>query len=198
MNLPNIIKKVIGAAKPPTINEWDGQYKNGGWDFLNSIEELGRYSIITGYYKFFKKGGSILDVGCGSGTLQRIIKNFNYSYYFGIDFSAEAIQKAKENQDEKTIFETADMNVFSTEKKFDVIIFNESIYYVKPTDIMKKYSSYLKKDGIFIVSMFQGKKRGVKRWKKIESLFEIIDGTQVTNKFGNSWKCKVFQNKILL
>jgi len=60
--------------------EWDTQFGNDYWDYLGDIRQLGRYSIIDGYFEFFYYGkGSILDLGCGQGVLLERLNHTNFS-----------------------------------------------------------------------------------------------------------------------
>lgn len=51
---------------------WNNEYLNGKWNYMQSIEELGRYSIIVGYAQYLN-AKSVLDVGCGDGNLIRLL-----------------------------------------------------------------------------------------------------------------------------
>ena len=58
-------------------------------------------------------------------------------------------------------------------------------------EIMKRLERYLEEDGIFIISMcLDGYAKSI--WKRLESLYHILDETKVTNRKGTSWICKVF------
>jgi 2-polyprenyl-3-methyl-5-hydroxy-6-metoxy-1,4-benzoquinol methylase len=172
----------------------DIKYKQGHWKPLRDIHELGHYSIIAGYFLFLKKGGSILDIGCGEGILQERISNSNYSFYKGIDIAEEAIRIAKAKENSNTGFECINLKEFSTEERFDAVIFNEALYYVgKQAEVVKKYSSFLKNDGIFIFSNFLSQNNKI-CWSEIESSFPKYDQTIITNIYEKSWVCKVLLN----
>lgn len=54
-----------------------------------------RFNILTSFYNFENK--SVLDIGCGFGDLNRILKNKSANYkYLGIDLSESLILKAKD------------------------------------------------------------------------------------------------------
>jgi 2-polyprenyl-6-hydroxyphenyl methylase/3-demethylubiquinone-9 3-methyltransferase len=172
----------------------DEKYKNGHWEPLREIHELGHYSIIAGYFLFLKKGGSLLDIGCGEGILQERITQANYSSYTGIDIANEAIRLAKSKEDQRTTFDCINLKDFETEEKYDAVIFNEAIYYVgRQVDIVKRFASYLKPDGILIFSNFQSQSSKIP-WSEIESVFPKYDETTVTNSYGSKWVCKVLLN----
>jgi len=171
---------------------WDSQYLSGQWNRLRQLDELAHYSIIVGYFVFLKHGGSILDLGCGEGLLQERLSPNTYSKYVGIDISEAAINLALHKQDKKTSFVRGDANDYIFRESFDVIIINESLVYLdNPIELLKRLEHYLKEDGLFIISMYLDS-RTKSIWKRLESLFHILDETKVTNRTGSSWICKVF------
>lgn len=191
-----ILNMAIYTIYPSDQASWDSQYLRGVWDHMNDLNQLGRYSIIIGYLKLFKLGGSILDVGCGDGLIQKKLATNDYSKYIGIDLSTEAIRRASKIAGENVQFISKDMEKYDTNEKFDAIIFNESVYYVgdsRVLNLLKKYKRYIKEDGIFIISMFQHK-RSNNIWQTVDSIYSPIDGTKITNKSGDIWIVKVFSN----
>ena len=173
---------------------FDKQYQKGDWVNLKNVDELAHYSMIIGYFQYFKYGGSILDIGCGEGILLERLGINSYSYYIGIDFSSDAIEQACKKSLYKAEFINADVNSYSTDKHFDTIIFNESLYYLKnPLDNLKRYEDYLEKDGIFIISMFDKRKNSL--WDKIESAYNILDETRVINRAEKPWVIKVLSSR---
>lgn len=174
----------------------DKKYKEGHWMPLREIHELAHYSIIAGYFQFLKKNGSLLDVGCGEGILQERIAPSNYSKYFGLDISQEAIKIAKIKADDKTFFTCTNLNDFEPAEKYDAIVFNEALYYVGNHEaVVKRYSQFLKPDGIFIFSNFLNQNKKIS-WADIEKYFPKYDETIVTNKYQKSWVCKVLMNNL--
>ena len=94
-------------------------------------------------------------MACGEGVLQQHLKPHRYHRYLGIDFTPEAISCASKSKDEVTDFAVADATNFSTDQRFDAIIFNECLYYfANPIKIVGRYSKFLDEDGVFIISNF--------------------------------------------
>ncbi|MHA1696613.1 MAG: class I SAM-dependent methyltransferase, partial [Candidatus Helarchaeota archaeon] len=153
-----LLRNILEKINLPQKEIWELQYLKGDWNYLKNFEQLARYSMIVGYINELKKGGAILDVGCGEGVLQEKIGEMNYSKYVGIDISDHVINKALKKNNEKTIFQVADTLTYEPDQKFDVIVFNEILYYFSKKQILellKKYQNFLKKEGIIIVSMYQ-------------------------------------------
>ena len=192
-----VLKTYVLPYKPFVRNKsiWDEEYSEGKWEHLNNKKDSMRYGIIVTYIRDkFNYSISILDLGCGIGILQGKLSG-TYSHYTGIDLSDEAIRIAKEKEDEKTVFHSHDITNYTPKEKYDCIIFNESIYYLdKPIETLKKYKSFLKKDGIIIISMWDYKERNNKLWKKINSF--LVKNTGVYLKFdsGKAWYIRFYRD----
>lgn len=50
-----------------TSIKWETAYAGGVWDWIGKVDQLSRYSVITGYCHFYKPFANILDLGCGEG-----------------------------------------------------------------------------------------------------------------------------------
>lgn len=188
-----MLRYVFGKS-PLSRCIWESRYKLDGLDYLKELDELARYSIISGYFRHFKRGGSVLDLGCGEGILQEKIGSGYYSRYLGVDISSEAIKRASTKSDHKTAFMRFDISKYVSQESFDAIVFNEVLYYLDdPLDTVDRYSKYLNNDGILIISMYVDKyftKRTSAVWEKIGKHYSEVDMVEVTNKSGVSWVCK--------
>ncbi|WP_435357699.1 class I SAM-dependent methyltransferase [Emticicia sp. SJ17W-69] len=166
------------------LDKWDYFYASNRGENNNSATLI-RNNVISTYIQHLKPNAKILDVGCGSGKLLNSINHLNYDSYLGIDISSIAINLAQENEISKrnnTQFEVADMMEFSTRTQYDIIIFNETIYYTPSADIILKiYRMFLDSNGIFIVSLIQNEYTFDIYKQIIGSGFRIIDETVVQN-----------------
>lgn len=189
------IKKILKRSKfrPISKTRWDEEYSNGSWSFLESPDELPRYSIIHGLISFFNAFDSILDVGCGDGVLYDKLKPLPFMRYEGIDISESAISQANRKKNSLTEFRVSTIEAFHTDKHFDCIVFNEVLTYLEnPSSIISKYISFLKPSGILIISMHVNQK-SLFIWDSLSKNFDFIDETMVKNKFGTTWICKVLR-----
>ncbi|MET0389309.1 MAG: class I SAM-dependent methyltransferase [Polyangiales bacterium] len=177
------------AYSPP---QWEQEYRTGKWRYMHGLQELARYSVVIGYARFFRPGGAVLDLGCGEGILQQRLGTNGYSRYMGVDVSEVAIARARERTDASTMFVCADVERFEPGRKFDVIVFNEVLYYFSdPLAVLRRFESLLEPDGIFIVSMFSDSETS-KNWSVLERAYEFIDETTTGNaKSGFAWSCRV-------
>src|SRR2546425_4514291 len=87
---------------------WEAQYKNGHWDRLGSIDDIAHYMVIAAYVHRINDSPSILEVGCGTGILLKLLARFGFKRYHGIDISAEAIGAAASPRIENASLEVAD------------------------------------------------------------------------------------------
>jgi len=188
-----INRKILRTDK----SRWNYQYQKGLWNGLENMDELARFSVIGGYVQYLKPDQpAILEIGCGEGILSQRIGKPHYGYFEGTDVADAAIANAQQRYgDDKTYFHAVDMNEYRSDKKFDIIIFNEAIYYLRPMaeKLVSMYAPLLKEDGLLIISMNTGRHADSKeRWAQIATAFETLDSTFVeTSK--NGWDIKVLK-----
>jgi 2-polyprenyl-3-methyl-5-hydroxy-6-metoxy-1,4-benzoquinol methylase len=179
-----------------TKKRWDEIFKLGEWDYLKGPKERPRYLIISAYANNFKKKNPvILDVCCGEGILIKMLK---FSKYLGTDISQIAINKAKKINKKNITLRCIDARTYRTDKKFDIIIFNEFLYYLKEKEyqiLLKKYCTYLKEGGIFIISTFSKEPSTKAIWKYLKKNFTLIDYVLITNRYGTSWRVGTLTKK---
>ena len=172
------------------------QYKHGGWDWLARLDEQGHHFVIAGYFKFLKRGGTVIDLGCGEGVLQDAIEKQNYSYYEGVDLSDEAarIGNAKRG-DEKTKFFQGNFDTYvPTRAKFDVIIINEALYFSKdPRKCLNRLEQYLETDGFFLISLLYPKSEGI--WQELNKDYDFVDENTVANIGKTTWTCRLLKRR---
>lgn len=98
------------------------------------------------------KRKSILDVGCGNGTLALFLRSIDNDI-LGIDVSASSIQKANMQNIYgnvgfvQTTFEDFNAN----EKRFDAVIFVASIHHMNMSNAIDKAKKLLEKNGVLII-----------------------------------------------
>ena len=88
----NVIRALLqewGSARVKK-NLWNREFSQGRWDYIDSTPE----DCVYYYIEKYCRGGSILDLGCGSGNTGNELSCDRYGIYTGIDISDVAIQKA--------------------------------------------------------------------------------------------------------
>jgi SAM-dependent methyltransferase len=172
---------------PKTL--WEHQYETGHWDFLHTLGELGRFSVLVGYLHELKPNGAVLDIGCGEGLLFKRLQTTSRSQYLGLDISAAAIEKARAAGTGP--FMCVDAEHFVVSDSYDVIVFNESLYYfTDPVGTVVRYASALRPDGIMIVSTFLRSRRGRAILRALKREFAVLDETSISHG-AETWTCSV-------
>jgi len=97
------------------------------------------------------------DVGCGEGTLSDFISENQRPKYLGLDISKEAVRNARSKRP-SLAFKAGECESFVPRTNFDVIVFNEMLYYTDHSQTMKHYSKYLNPGGIFVISVWFSRK----------------------------------------
>lgn len=142
--------------------------------------------------------GNILDIGCGNGNLCELLSDNKYNYY-GIDYSIDAIETAKEkyknNKNANFWHMSADKLEFDNEF-FDFIIIKAVLTVIdsseKRKNIMSEINRTLKKNGYVYIADFAQtwhnrlyRNRYIENYKKTNELglFEVFDnnGTKIYN-----------------
>ncbi|MFA6391418.1 MAG: class I SAM-dependent methyltransferase [Patescibacteria group bacterium] len=145
----SILEKV--ASDYDSIAERFSQTRYRDWDEFYDFE------------KYLKTGSSVLDVGCGNGRLLNFLAKYGVSYV-GIDASANLVQIAKENADEKitsSLSSYSFMKASATElpfadQSFDIVFAVASLYHIPSRELrkqsVKEIARVLKEGGVFIMT----------------------------------------------
>jgi SAM-dependent methyltransferase len=169
---------------------WNRQYESGKWDILKSPLEEERFNKLIELTREYRDNLNILEIGCGEGLL---LQKFDpgYNLFLGVDISQVAISRTSHLKNEKTSFEVSDMEVFIPSQKFDLIIFNETVYYSKhPLQLIKRYITFLNTGGVIATSIF-GNDSGVRMVEIIEREFRCLKRALTRNERG-LWYCHIF------
>jgi len=171
-------------------SQWDSDYAAGAWQWLRSGQELPRYSVIVGYCRQLRPSGSVLDIGCGEGLLAHWLAGA-CPRYVGIDLSAEAIALARAKNLLFAEFAVADAADFRPASWFDVIVFNECLYYFdRPSELAARLADALTPEGIVIVSLSQGP-ASMQIWRMLRNGFRELEQVEIRNR--GIWKIAVLQ-----
>jgi 2-polyprenyl-3-methyl-5-hydroxy-6-metoxy-1,4-benzoquinol methylase len=173
---------------------WEKQYSGSDWEFLYSEDEVEHYKALLKQINANKSIKNVLDIGCGEGVLYDYLKrnqdvNFNYT---GIDISETAIAKALQKYPGSD-FKVLDYDFKKMDGQYDLIIFNEVLYYfVKPLKmILKAINENLAPGGVVIISMCDdGSGRNNLIWKNIGSHVKELSHNVVHNSKGWTWNIK--------
>lgn len=176
-----IIKRFASSNSKRVV--WNKEFANGQWNYLDHKPSAERHDIIYFYLQKWLHKGNILDLGCGTGVTALELHNDEYNYYMGIDISDVAIQRAIDQcrndnvKSHKSQFRVSDISAYVPDRKYNVILFRESLYYINKfvlRRVLDHYKDYLDEHGVFIVRIFD-KNRYRHLLKTIEDRYNIIE-----------------------
>lgn len=177
-----ILKRWGNTSRRKSI--WDEEFSSGKWDYLENTSDDPIYSYLEKYCN----GGIILDLGCGSGNTGNEMDASKYSSYTGVDISEWAVKRAlarseSNGREEKNKYVCADICRYTPGRRYDIILFRESIFYIPKSRIrvvLDRYSDYLKETGVFIVRMCDRKKYA-SIVRLIDKHYHVVDSSQANN-----------------
>lgn len=174
----------------------DEEYANGRWDYLDRIEEMTRYAVIVGYCRCGSEVSSVLDLGCGSGVLRRWLHPLPIDYV-GVDRSDLAVEAGqKQWADASTRFVAMDLETYVPDRKFDLIVFNEVLYYFEqPDQILKRFSAFLEENGRFVISLWESPESH-RAWRRSRDSVQVIDEVKVQHGSGTSWQVRLARSRV--
>jgi len=176
--------------------KWEKEYISGKWDYLDKNPvERSRHAVIAMFCSYYFPKGRILDVGCGVGTLVDFLNSTQRKNYLGIDISEKAIKVARIKR--KAKFLAIDSKSFGSRDKYDVIVFNEMLYYVDLKNILTKYQKLLNRNGLFIISLFSTMEHKEYRpiLKTCNKLFKTLNSLDISGEVKKrkvTWRVRVF------
>lgn len=190
----NILARLYRAEDVLLVHQspeqWDEQFRKGRWSRLTHRQP--NTALIAGMVlDEAAQGSRVLDVGCGNGALARLVDNSAAKVeYKGIDFSERAIEQAKASSPQMIFLVMEAENPSFASEKFDLIVFNEVLYYVDPSKALPAYRPYAVEGAVVIVSMVCSW-RSRTLWRRIEKELETITTLRVVSpQTGRSWEVR--------
>ena len=138
-----------GTGCPASPKLWDDEYRAGQWDrdFASAVEAA-RYGVVLGQIMLRGPDRSILELGTGSGRLLEWLDLVGFETYLGVDFSPEAVRRARALNIQGAQVEVEDFEKWQPPRRFDVILFIEALYYTRyPLDTLLRYAAALEEGG---------------------------------------------------
>jgi len=185
---PTALGAVLPHGRSPiSVDTWDTLYATGQYDFVTTAEHVSRYGSVAAYCCFFIAGGRVLDIGCGRGLLLKYLPREVTRSYVGIDVSEAAIELARA-QFPGGHFEVADAMIYEPPHDFEVIVFNDSLYYFPfPEQQVERYARALTSDGVIVASMWRHA-HAIRAWNRLRADFVTLDDVCVSRRYPNRRK----------
>ncbi|QUS57276.1 class I SAM-dependent methyltransferase [Pseudovibrio brasiliensis] len=183
--------------------DWDRQYKEGRWHFLNDIKEAARYGILSAWLGQTEASRNVLDVGCGEAILYHYLTASGLQHYCGVDLSETALSKAEVIPNEAQLVQS-DLENFSPKsgQRFTAIIFNEVLYFCEdPEQQLKRYAEFLEPDGVIAISMYTPAREKSGAHKSLQKVWaetdkathwQVLDDLELNSRSKNvGWKLRL-------
>jgi len=167
----------------PRVRGWafDRQCGKEYWDHLDKTHSATIANVVERY----AKKGRILDLGCGTGSIASHLNLDSFESYLGVDVSPTGITMAQKRKSEKINFEIGDLQHYKCKEKYDLIVFEESLYYVPffRQRLLRRYAQYLWPGGLFVVTIAHPNQfRGMIRM--IRKNFQVIEDRFTSSSAG--------------
>lgn len=125
------------------------------WDAI--AEPAGVKHLMIAQLAGVQKGSRVLDVGCGTGIMERAYLELGASSIVALDLSQDMIDCARKNfagtPQEQLQFECADVIEYVTDDPFDcVVIYNAYPHFLDKSALITTTARLLKPKGRFLVA----------------------------------------------
>lgn len=152
------------GPRPLKRRLWDHEFSHGRWDGIAETPGDPVYEVIVRH----ARGGSILDLGCGSGNTGCELPAGCCSAYLGVDVSGVALEAARRRSEacgrgSINRYVQADIATFSPGEQHDLILFRETIYYLPERRIpavLRRYSRCLRPGGVIVIRWYEAGRAG--------------------------------------
>lgn len=180
-----------GRPMPPVVA--DAEYTTGAWSHFQASRELARYLVLAGTIAELHPRGIVLDLGCGTGRLAQLLMPHQPRRLVGVDFSVEAVRRARELALPQCEFLAADFESWHPAEKFDAIVLNEVVGYARdPGALVAAFLPALRPGGHVLISYYRSG-HWAAIWRRIECHVEPVETTTLTNARHQTWDIKVLR-----
>jgi trans-aconitate methyltransferase len=139
------------APRALKVVAFDERHRSGKWSY--SVDD--KSADLVAVIEMYANGGRILCLGCGSGSLARVLKQSCFSLFVGVDLSPVAIDQARSYQVERTSFQTGDIEDYPMSGVYSVIVFEESLYFIRRSAhlrILQRCREHLSPRGVIVLT----------------------------------------------
>lgn len=161
-------------------------FKKNGLDIIEIKEHENFFNYLKNIINKYNNNLSIsiLEVGCGNGTLSKMLLLDNPQLeLMAIDSSEKAIENAKKILGEHVIQEDFLQFQKNDTKKYDIILFTKSLHHIFPLkEALKHCFNLLKDDGFLILDEFSRETMNNETARWIFNTLELLECTGAFRK----------------
>jgi trans-aconitate methyltransferase len=182
-----------GYGRPLSREVLDGEYRGGAWAHFDSLAEQPRQLLVAGLAGTLHPRPRVLDIGCGSGLMARLLQPHQPARYLGIDLSEEGLARARALALPGAEFRAADFETWRPAETFDVLILSECVGYAHdPGALVGGLLPALAAGGHVIVSYYRSG-HWEALWRRVEAVTTVLTTTTLSNPQGQTWDIKLLQ-----
>jgi 2-polyprenyl-3-methyl-5-hydroxy-6-metoxy-1,4-benzoquinol methylase len=188
-------------GSPVAREIWESEHASGAWDYLGGLDEAGHYLAIARLCQRHLDGGSLLDIGCGTGILLGYLRGhagMNLTRYTGIDLAGEAVKRAAARFPQAS-FRQFDYGAATLPGRHDGVVFNETLYcFADPLAIVDKcIAENCHAGSLLIVSMYSDRGDDHEQiWQALASRCDTMDEEVAENRQrGVVWHIRALRPK---
>lgn len=187
---------------------WDAEYQAGKHDRYDGLHETARIGIAAGYAARLAAGGAVLDAGAGAAVLAPLLSGPNAPRrYAAFDLSQTAVARGEEKlrnlsngPAEAEIRQASVENYEPEENAFDLIVFNEVLFFVADAPAqLERYRAGLRPGGAILISLHLPKRpesgahaKFATLWSHLESAWTTLDEVTLWSVTkDNTWRLRL-------
>ncbi len=188
-----LLLEPAGYGRPIAPAVADGEYRSGAWAHFDQPAEQPRQAAAVEYIMQSHAQPAVLDIGCGSGRLAQLLQPHPFRRYVGLDFSPEALARARALGLRGCEFVQGDFETWRPIDKFDVIVFSEAVGYARdPGALVAAFLRWLEPGGALVVSYYRSG-NWVALWRRIELHARPELARVVVNDQHQTWDIKLLR-----
>ncbi len=133
------------------FNEWSDHYDNDIWSaYFKKVYKI----VIEEYSRILQKKNVILDIGCGTGELERrLIKNYSNLEITAVDISISMLKQAKIKNGDSVRFIHGDIEKqYFDEDSFNTIFILNNLHHIQNIKkLLINFKIWLKAGGYIVI-----------------------------------------------
>lgn len=136
-------------------NSWERAFQEGNWGFLDSESEYAHYSVVASFLQRRGEPYTLLDIGCGFGSILKYLDLSRLTQYTGVDLAQSALDKITPRRPQDRYI-CSSLEEYVPDGQWDIILFNEVLCYTgDPVAPFLRMEKALRSNGCFATSLLR-------------------------------------------